>query len=403
MTARNTRAATALVNVRSAEHGLIDVVMREGVIEAIGPGAANAVPGAHRIEGEGLLVLPGLVDGHAHLDKTLLGLPWMPHQAGTDRMSRIETERKLRSTLPPVTQRATALVERCIAFGTTAIRTHVDIDPEIGLAHLHAILEVRERFAAEVDIQIVAFPQSGVLRMPGTAVLLEAALAEGADLLGGIDPIAVDGNLKGQLDVLFAIAAAKDIGIDIHLHDGGRDGLAEIAALTERVRPAGLSGRVTVSHGFCLGVAKPNDFARTADAMAEAGVSLVTHGGGAMPLPPVKALRQRGVTVFAGNDGVRDLWTPFGTGDMLERAMLLAWRSGFRTDEDLAIAFDCASGAGAKALGLGSYGLSPGGRADLFTVAAETIGEAVATRPRRGVVVKAGRLVARDQNLELNH
>jgi len=402
MTAKTTRVATALVNVRSAEHGLVDIVMREGVIAKIGPGAANASPGLHRIEGDGLLVLPGLVDGHAHLDKTLLGLPWMPHQAGSDRMSRIETERKLRPELPSVTTRAAALVERCIAFGTTAIRTHVDIDPEIGLEHLHAILEVRERFAGQVDIQIVAFPQSGVLRMAGTASLLGAALAEGADLLGGIDPFAVDGNLKGQLDVLFAIAQARGVGIDIHLHDAGRNGLAEIAALTERVQPAGLSGRVTVSHGFCLGAAQPNDFARTADAMAEAGVLLVTHGGGAMPLPPVKALRQRGVTVFAGNDGVRDPWTPFGSGDMLERAMLLSWRSGFRTDEDLATAFDCASRAGAQALGMESHGLRPGDRADLFTVDAATIAEAVATRPRRGVVVKAGRVVARDQNLELN-
>jgi cytosine/adenosine deaminase-related metal-dependent hydrolase len=124
------------------------------------------------------------------------------------------------------------------------------------------------------------------------------------------------------------------------------------------------------------------------------GVSLVTHGGGASPLPPVKALRERGVTVFAGNDDVRDPWSPFGNSDMLERAMLLAWRSGYRTDDDLAIAFDCASSAGAAMLGLEGHGLTVGSRADLFTVDAECLAETVAQRPRRGVVLKAGRLVA---------
>lgn len=399
MIATANQDTTALVDVRLAERNIVDIVMRDGVITDIGPGAADPVPVALRIQGGGFVVLPGLVDGHTHLDKTLVGLRWMPHQSGPERMSRIEVEKRLRASLPPVAERAAELVERCIAFGTTAIRTHVDIDPEIGLANLHALLEVRERFANQVDIQIVAFPQSGVMRMPGTATLLDAALTEGADLLGGIDPIAVDGDLNGQLDVLFAIAEARGVGIDIHLHDSGRDGLTEIAVLTERVRPARLGGRVTVSHGFCLGAASPDDFARTADAMAEAGVSLVTHGGGAMPLPPVKALRDRGVTVFVGNDGVRDPWTPFGSGDMLQRAMLLAWRSGFRTDDDLAVAFDCASVAGATVLGLERYGLNPGDRADLVTVAAETRAEAVAQHPRRGVVLKAGRLVARDGQL----
>ncbi|MCG8544005.1 MAG: amidohydrolase family protein [Alphaproteobacteria bacterium] len=390
---------SVLADVRLAEGRTVDIVMRDGRIADIAPGPAAAASSATRIDGAGLLALPGLVDGHVHLDKTLTGLPWMPHGAGPDRMSRIENDKTLRGTLPPIAERAANLVRRCIAFGTTAIRTHVDIDPDLGLSQLHALVEVRERFAGRVDMQIVAFPQSGVMRMPGTADLLDAALDEGADLLGGIDPILIDSDLDGQLDALFAIAERRDVGIDIHLHDPSADGLTEIAALSKRTKAAGLGGRVTASHGFSLGAANEDDFARTADAMAAAGVSLVTHGGGAMPLPPVKALRDRGVTVFAGNDDVRDTWSPFGNGDMLERAMLLAWRSGYRTDDDLAVAFDCASAAGAGILGLDGHGLEPGARADLFTVAADTLGEAVAQRPPRGIVVKSGRLVARDGKL----
>ncbi len=396
MTVGASHDISILANVRVADGRTVDIVMRDGRIEDIAPGLATGTLAATRIEGDGLLALPGLVDGHMHLDKTLTGCAWIAHRAEPERMSRIEKEKELRGDLPPVAERASNLVRCCIAHGTTAIRSHVDIDPEIGLSHLHALVEVRERFAGSVDLQLVAFPQSGVMRRPGTADLLDAALDEGADLLGGIDPIVIDNDLDGQLDVLFAIAERRAVGIDLHLHDAGEHGLSEIAAVCERTRASGLEGRVTVSHGFCLGGADDDAFARTATAMAGAGVSLVTHGGGALPLPPVKALRERGVVVFAGNDDVRDPWSPFGNGDMLERAMLLAWRSGYRTDDDLAVAFDCASSAGAAVLGLGGHGLAVRDCADLFTVDAETVAEAVAQRPRRGVVLKAGRLVARD-------
>ncbi|MDA7947761.1 MAG: amidohydrolase family protein [Hyphomicrobiaceae bacterium] len=387
---------SVLANVRLPDGDIADIIMRDGLIADITAMPSDNDNGATRIEGYGMLVLPGLVDGHMHLDKALSGLPWMPHPAGPTRLSRIETEKALRASLPPVTERASNLVRQCVSHGTTAIRSHVDIDPDNKLSHFHALVEVREAFADIVDLQIVAFPQSGVLRAPGTSDLLDAALGEGADVLGGLDPIAIDNDLDGQLDILFAIAERHDTGIDIHLHDAGADGLKEINALCERTAACDLTGRVTVSHGFCLGAASPDAFARTADAMAEAGISLATHGGASSPLPPVMALRERGIEVFTGNDNVRDTWSPFGNGDMLERAMLLAWRSGYRTDDDLQVALDCSSGAGARILGLEGYGLAVGNRADLFTVDAETPGEAVAQRPRRGIVLKGGRVVARE-------
>jgi cytosine deaminase len=389
-------AGLVLRDVRLPDGRAVDLRIEAGSIAEIDPGPAERHAGAEVVDGRGHLALPGLVDGHIHLDKTLTGLPWMPHPAGPTRQSRIETEGRLRGSLPPVAGRAGNLVRQCVAHGSTAIRTHVDIVPELGLSHLHALLEVKERFAGHVQIQIVAFPQTGVLCREGTADLLEAALAEGADLLGGIDPITFDGDAEGQLDLLFGIAARHGVGIDVHLHDPGADGLAEITALALRTRTHGMAGRVTVSHGFCLGAASELEFERVAGLMAEAGVSLVTHGGGASPLPPVKRLRERGVEVFAGNDDVRDPWSPYGDGDMLERAMLLAWRSGFRTDADLGVALECASAAGARALGLEDHGLVPGCRADLFTLAAETPAEAVVARPVRSLVLKGGRVVARD-------
>jgi cytosine deaminase len=372
------------------------------MITAMGANLAALYVEIDVVDGQGALALPGLVDGHTHLDKTLTGLSWVPHPAGAERSSRIETEKALRGGWPlSVEERAAHLLRQCIALGTTAMRTHVDIDPDIGLAHLHAILRVKEQFKHQVDLQIVAFPQSGVTRLPGTADLLDMAIAEGADLLGGIDPLTMDGDLDGQLDTLFAIASRRGVGLDVHLHDPGPQGLVEIAALSERAKAYGISGQATVSHGFSLGAAEDADFDRTADMMAASGVSLVTHGGGASPLPPVQRLRSKGVRVFAGNDNVRDTWSPYGNGDLLERAMLLAWRSGFRTDEDLAVAFDTISGAGAQALGLDDYGLEVGKRADFVCVQAETLAEAVVRRPCRRLVVKRGEIVSQDGELKL--
>ena len=386
--------ATLLADVRLAGGRNADIRMAEGVIDAIGP--SLGAEGARVIEGGGLLVLPGMIDGHVHLDKTLTGLPWMPYPAGPDRASRIAAERCLRARLPPPAERAANLVRKAIAAGTTAFRSHADIGPDIGLRHVEALLEVKAAFAHAADFQIVAFPQYGVLAAPGTFELMDEALAMGADMVGGIDPIVRDGDLDGQLDLLFKLAEKHGVGLDPHIHDPGEPGLKEIAALAERALAAGLEGRVTVSHGFCLGACPDDVFERLAGAMAEAGMSLVTHGGGAAPLPPVKRLRERGVEVFAGNDDVRDTWSPYGNGDLLVRAMLLSWRSGFRADGDLAIAFDCASAAARRVFGHDDRGIAEGAPADLFTVHAETLGEAVAQHPPRGMVFKSGRMVARD-------
>ena len=169
--------------------------------------------------------------------------------------------------------------------------------------------------------------------------------------------------------------------------------------MAERVSAYGITGRVTVSHGFCLGAAEEREVERVAALMTQNGMTLVTHGGGNAPLPPIKRLRDHGVMVFAGNDNVRDTWSPFGNGDMLERAMLVAWRSGFRTDNDLAIAFDTASTAGAQALGLEKYGLAVGCRADFVCVPSETLAEAVVSRPTRSLGGNSGHVVARNGEL----
>lgn len=345
----------------------------------------------------GDLVLPGFVDGHMHLDKTLTGLPWRPHGGVGTRMSRIENDKKVWPTLPlGPAERAGNLVDRCIRQGTAHIRSHADVDLEGGLSKVEALLTVRERFRGQVGLTIVAFPQSGVMRCPGVLDLLDAAVAMGADLVGGIDPGEIDRDPKGQLDGIFGIAVRRGVGLDIHVHEPGELGIHSLQQICERTEVLGLAGKVTVSHGFCLGMVAERKAEEMMARMAKCGIALVTHGGQSSTPPPLLRLRAAGVTVFAGSDDVRDTWSPYGNGDMLQRAMLIGWRNDFRRDEDLLAAFDMVTAAGARAHGVAPYGLTAGAPADLCAVAASCVPEAISVQPPRKWVMKAGRIVARD-------
>ena len=221
-------------------------------------------------------------------------------------------------------------------------------------------------------------------------------MREGADLVGGIDPLEIDRDPKGQLDGIFAIAARHGVGLDIHLHEPGEMGLFNVQEICARTRALGLSGKVTISHGFCLGDITERKATAAAEMMVEAGVALVTHGAGGLTLPPLEMLRAAGVLVFAGNDDIRDTWSPYGTGDLLERAAIIGWKADFRRDDQIETAFDLVSAAGAKALGIADYGIAVGGAATLFTIAASGVPEAVAAHPPRKLVLFDGRIVACD-------
>ena len=344
------------------------------------------------------LVVPGLVDGHNHLDTTFFSDTWKPHRpckAGFDVAERIAIQKELLEDALPVGQRAGALVELAVSHGTTHIRTHVEIDVDLGLSHLEGILGVRERYRDAVTIQIVAFPR-GVIKVQGTLELLDEALKMGADVVGGLDPAGFDGDVDGHLDAIFGLADHYGVGIDIHLHDRGALGLFELEEIAKRTRSLCMGGRVAVSHAYALGDAARPVLDRAAAELADVGVAIMTNAPGDHPFPPVLLLRQAGVTVFAGNDDIRDSWWPYGDADMLERAMLIGYRSGFYTDEELTVAFEMASYRAADALGITDYGLRVGDHADLVVLGARNIPEVVVTPPKGRDVYKKGRLVAQN-------
>ena len=218
-----------------------DIVIRNGRVDTVGTAPVDWL--GPKIDAGGQLALPGLVDGHAHVDGTLWGLPWRPHSAGVGLAALIENGRAGRRELPPVSERARRLFETYSANGTTLIRTHVDVDLENGIAAVEGVLDAASGFADRIDVQIVAFPQSGMLIAPGTAELLDAAVEAGASLVGGIDPAGFDGDAVKHLDTIFAIAERRGCGIDVHLHDRGTLGRWQLGLVVERTRALGLQGR----------------------------------------------------------------------------------------------------------------------------------------------------------------
>ncbi len=354
---------------------------------------ADAKSAAQIMDLDGLLVLPGFVDGHIHLDKSFVGDSWRPHVAADGLTERLSIEKRLLAVALPITHRAEALLANAHAFGTVGMRSHIDIDPTIGLTNLHAVMVACERWQDRVNVQLVAFPQAGILASPGTADLLDAAMREGASVVGGLDPTTFDGDADAHLDIVFGVARRHGAPIDIHLHEPGQQGTNQLRRIAARTAAAGMNGKVTVSHAYALGEVDQDEMLRTADVLATAGVSIMTNAPGDRPFPPILALRAAGVHMFAGNDNIRDAWWPYGDADMLGRAMMIGYRSGFSTDSDLSVALDMATSATAGVLGLCHYGMAPGDEATFLIVDADSAAAAVAAPPACRRLVQHGALV----------
>jgi len=342
------------------------------------------------------------VEGHIHLDTSFYGDGWRPHKpcsAGFDVAERVAFQAENLAQAAPVVERACNELELCLSQGTTVMRSHVMVDGHTGLAHFEAVDAVRQAYSGWIDLQLVAFPQHGILQSPGAEAHLDEACRRGCDVIGGLDPAGFDRDIEAHLDVVFDLADKWDVAVDIHLHDWGQLGAFEIERIAERTEALGRQGRVTISHAYCLGHLSDTEVGRAAEALARADVAVMTNAPGSLPFPPVHRLREVGVTVFGGNDNLRDSWWPYGDGDMLNRANTIGYCSGFLEDWELSVAGDMVTKAGARALGLPEYGLVEGAAADLVAIPARHLPEAVAAVPRRRTVYKAGRLMAQDGDL----
>jgi cytosine deaminase len=387
-------------NVRPMGLAGQDILIRDGHIAVIGTGLA--ADGAMVEDGKGAIAIPTLVDAHTHLDKTTWGMPWYAGRKGGDLQALIDNERNERRVIGlDVHRQSMRHAIRLVENGTGHIRSHVDVDTDHGLSLLEGKLRTRDALKDAVDIQIVAFPQSGLMVRPGTYELLDEALTMGADVVGGLDPSSMDRDPKGSLDAVFGLAEKHGKPIDIHLHEYGELGAFTLEMIIARTEALGMQGRVGVSHCFCLGMPDPLRVGPLMERVARADIRIFTTGHPSAEVPSLQAMRAAGIKVGLGCDGIRDTWGPWGQPDMLHRARIVGMKNRMRRDDELELLLDCASRGGAEAMGLEAPGLVPGAPGDLTLVAGETLAHAVVEELPRPLVVKRGRVVARDGVLSL--
>ncbi|WP_338491509.1 amidohydrolase family protein [Streptomyces sp. SJL17-4] len=354
--------------------------------------------GAKVVDGGGRIALPSLVDAHIHPDKTTWGGSWVSRRPASAIADYVAQDVELfRSQRRPVVERAYGLMSHAVSRGTRGMRAHADVAPAYGLAGVEGVAEARERLRHALDVQIVAFPQHGVIRTPGTAALLEKAAREGLiDMIGGIDPIGFDDALDEQLDVVFGIADRHGVGVDIHLHDRGEKGMKAMRGIVDRTRALSLAGKVTVSHVFCLPGLTDRELDSIAADLGDQDIALTTVAPSDSLVLPIARLREHGVRVGLGSDGVRDSWSPFGNADMMHRAHILGWVTDVRLDDELAGCYDVAAHGGADVMGLAHADFKAGAPADFVLVRGECLPQVVVDMPRRDLVVHGGVVVARD-------
>lgn len=371
---------------------LSDVYINGGKISGIMPHNSE-ISG---FDGKGYLMLPPFVDCHGHLDKTLIGGEWFENDLDSTLQAKIDNERVMRKKLELDTYvGACAHIEKSIGYGVLNMRSHVDIDTENGLLGLFGVLRAREKYKNIFNLQIVAFPQSGMIIRKGTYELMDKALSLGADVVGGIDPSSLERDTRAAVKAVFDLAKKHSKPIDFHLHEPNELGGFSLEHIFDLTREYSMEGKVTISHGFCLGSENTAMTKKLTEEIKKLGISVVTcANANAKYVPNVADMEEKGICICGGNDNVRDMWSPFGSGDMLERALFIAMKHNFRKDSQLKTAFSLCTYNGAALLNCECYGIEKGCKADFVLVNARNIPEAVVSLPKERMVFKNGVIVA---------
>jgi cytosine deaminase len=378
-----------------------DLGIDDGVFVEPGPAAETRDLG-------GRLVTPPLVEPHIHLDAALtVGQP-RPNASGTlFEGIAIWAERVRDLSVEDVKHRARQVLRWQLAHGVQHVRSHVDVcDPE--LRALRALVELRAEARGMVDLQLVAFPQQGILSFDGGADLMRTAVELGADVVGAIPHYELTRE-DGVESVRFAMALAEEHGLRVDIHcdetDDEHSRFVEVMA-AETIRRS-MSGRVTASHTTAMHSYNAAYASRLIANIARAGLHMVTNPldnavlQGRFDIGPVrrghtrvKQLLEAGVNVAIGHDSVLDPWYPLGHGDPLQAAFVLAHLGQLSGDAELRTLIDMITVAPAAALGVADYGLDLGNPADLVVFEARSEAEALRLQRPRNLVLRAGRIVA---------
>lgn len=381
--------------VTGTQTKLFSLLIEDGKIMRIEDASEPLLTDLPVRDAHGMLLVPSFVEKHVHLDKTYMGDQWRAIIPASGVIERCEIEKNILSTMSSSTkERAEALLEVLLSYGSTHVRTHVDIYPEVKLQNLEGVQQALETYSHRLSSEIVAFAQHGLLR-PGTVELVREALQNGAGIVGAVDPATVDLNIEASLVQLMDLAVEANADIDLHLHDPGHLGTFTMKRLAYLTKQAGWVGRVAISHAFGLGDVSQGEAAEMAQILKEAGISIVTSLPIGRNIPPVPLLTEYGVEVAVGNDNIFDSWWPTGNGDILERVGRLVERSRWTDEISLGQALKYITG-GVTSLDKEGNQIwpKPGVPANMILVEASCSAEAVARRANRKAVFYKGNLVA---------
>ena len=386
----------------------VDILIDGTRISAVGPGLTAEA--AHQIDAAGSLVLPGFFNLHFHADKCLLGEIMRPNQSGT-LPEAIEITNDFKRNYDPaeVAARAVRALEIGVMNGTTFFRLFADVGTIGGLRAARGLLLAREKMKKYCRIQVVAFPQEGIARDPGAAELMEEAVREGCDIVGGLPWYEyTDEDARRHIDICFDIAKRHDLDIHMLVDDTDDANSRSLEYLALKTMHEGYQGRVAASH--CGAMAAYNDVyaAKIVDMVATAGVTISVNAhinlvcSARIDREPkrrgiarVKELLARGANVVTSQDDVNDPYYPFGKPDPLECASMMAHVAQLTLPHELEQVADMITVNSAKAARLPDYGISAGCIADLVIVDAPSVHEAIREQPVRRHVFKEGREVAR--------
>ena len=339
----------------------------------------------------GKLLLPAFIDTHVHLDKALIRDDLRDHDGTLRGAIDAIHERKRRYTVEDVAARAQAVIEASVLHGSTRLRSHVDVDTIGGLVPLEGVLEAARRCAPIAEVEVIAFPQEGILRDPGALELMERALGAGAGVVGGMPQWEPDdASCREHVRLCFELAERFDRDLDMHVDETDDGSVRTLEMVADEALRRGWRGRVTAGHVCSLAAADEEYAARVIEKCARAELTIVANpvtnlviqGRGDRGLvrrgtTRIAELRAAGVNLAFGQDCVKDGFYPFGRGDMLEVALISAHAAHLSTKADLDYALEAVSEAPARAWRLSDYGLRPGARADFALFSAPSWPEAL--------------------------
>ena len=375
-----------------------------GIDEGASPSASTVT-----LDAEGRMAVPGFVEPHIHLDKALISERAPVNVSGTlTEAIEILWEIKRNYTAEEIAERASRVIAQAAANGIFRLRTHVDVDPIGGTRPAEGLIRARDRFRDLVDIQIVAFPQEGIVKSPGTEGLMRQVMKLGVDVVGGM-PFneASPQDSRRHIEIVFDIAREFDADIDMHVDETDDPMARTLEVLAELTIKNGWQGRVTAGH-TCALASYPRNYAdHVIDRLREADVNMIANPATNLMLQgrlddypkrrgvtQVKELLAAGVNVACGQDFVHDTFYPFGQNDPLEIAFLLCHASQMTQPAEILTVMDMVTSHGAKALRIPNFGVTVGAVADLVVLDACDAREAFATRSPRRWVIRKGKLIA---------